>query len=131
LRIRHRIRRASLFSCIASFVHRFWLLLPALALVLLAAHFLRAASWPGVAGCGALLALLAVPRAWAARVQQVALALGALEWLHTFVVLVQMRLALGEPWLRLAFILGLVAALTAASALVFQSRPLRARFRLR
>jgi hypothetical protein len=126
-----RFCRASLLSCIASFVHRFWLLLPAFALVLLAAHFLRAASWPGVAVCGALLALLAVPRAWAARVLQAALALGALEWLHTLVVLAQMRLALGQPWLRLALILGLVAALTAASAFVFQLRPLRARFRLR
>lgn len=98
---------------------------------MLAAHFYRAASWPGVAACGALLALFAVPRAWAARVLQAGLVLGTLEWLRTLVVLAQMRLALDQPWLRLALILGLVALLTAASALVFQLRPLRERFGLR
>lgn len=111
-------------------MHRLWLLLPTLSLVVLAAHFHRAASWPGVALCVALVALLAVPRAWAARTLQVGLVLGALEWLRTLVVLAQMRIALDQPWLRLALILGLVALFTAASALVFQRRALRDRFRL-
>ena len=57
-----------------------------------------------------------------------ALVLGALEWLWTAWWLVQQRLALGQPWLRLAFILGLVAVLTVASALVFRSAALRARY---
>jgi hypothetical protein len=39
-------------------------------------------------------------------------------------------MALGQPWLRLALILGVVAALTLAAALVFRSRALRQRFRL-
>jgi hypothetical protein len=112
-------------------VHRLWLLLPALSLVVLGAHFYRSASWPGVAVCTGLVALLAVPRPWAARVVQAGLALGTLEWLRTLAVLAQMRLALDQPWLRLAFILGLVALLTAASALVLQRRALRERFGLR
>lgn len=112
-------------------MHRLWLLLPALSLGLLGAHFYRAASWPGVAVCVGVVALLAVPRPWAARAVQAGLALGALEWLRTLVVLAQMRLALDQPWLRMALILGLVALLTAASALVVRRRPLRERFRLR
>lgn len=107
------------------------LLLPALALTLLGAHFYRAAAWPLVGLCVVLLLLLVVqlarPRAGSARLVQVALVLGALEWLWTAFLLVQQRLALGQPWLRLALILGAVAVFTAASALVFRSAALRGR----
>jgi len=105
------------------------LLLPALALGLLGAHFYRAANGPLVGLCVVLVVLLAWPRAWVARLVQVALALGALEWLWTASWLIQQRLALGQPWLRLAIILGAVAVFTAASALVFRSATLRARYR--
>ena len=104
------------------------LLLPLLALGLLGAHFYRAAAWPLVGLCVVLVVLLAWRRAWVARLVQVALVLGALEWLWTAFWLVQQRLALGQPWLRLALILGAVAALTAASALVFRSAALRRRY---
>jgi hypothetical protein len=103
-------------------------LLPALALGLLGAHFYRAATWPLVALCVVLVVLLAWPRAWVARLVQGALVLGALEWLWTAGWLVQQRLTLGQPWLRLALILGAVAVFTAASALVFRSAALRARY---
>ena len=36
-----------------------------------------------------------------------------------------MRVAFGEPWTRLAMILGAVALFTALSALVFRSKSLR------
>lgn len=105
-----------------------WLLLPALALGLLGAHFYRAAAWPLVGLCVVLVLLLAWPRVWVARLVQAALVLGALEWLWTALILVQQRLALGQPWLRLALILGAVAFFTAASALVFRSAALRRRY---
>lgn len=104
------------------------LVLPALALALLGAHFYRAAAWPLVGLCVVLVVLLAWPRAWVARLVQVALVLGAFEWLWTAIWLVQQRQALGQPWLRLALILGAVALFTAASALVFRSAALRARY---
>ena len=104
------------------------LLLPALALTLLGAHFYRASAWPLMLLCVLLVALLAWPRAWVARLVQWALVLGAAEWLWTAFLLVQQRLALGQPWLRLSLILGAVAAFTAASALVFRNAALRARF---
>ena len=106
------------------------LLAPALSLVLLGAHFYRAPSWPLVLACAALVLLLAWPRAWAARCVQLALLAGTLEWLWTGLLLVQERMALAQPWVRLALILGVVALLTAASALVFRHPRLRARFRL-
>jgi len=105
----------------------FLLLWPALALILLGAHFYRAAAWPLVLLCLVLVALLAWPRAWAARLVQAALLLGAAEWLWTALLLVQQRQALGLPWLRMSLILGAVALFTAASALVFRHAGLRSR----
>lgn len=97
-----------------------WLLAPTLALLLLGAHFLRTDETLAVALCAGVLALLAVPQRWAVRVVQAALLLGTAEWLWTLLLLVQQRSALGRPWLRMALILGAVAALTAASAWAVQ-----------
>ena len=106
------------------------LLPPAIAALVLAAHFYRAGN-PIVAGlAAALVALLFVPRAWAARVVQLGLAAGALEWVLTLIRLVEIRQATGQPYGRLAAILGGVAAFTAATALVFRNRQLRGRFGL-
>jgi hypothetical protein len=106
------------------------LILPFLALALLAAHFYRA-DWMLPAGLsGALTLLLAVPRPWAARTLQVALLLGALEWLRTLAAFAAMRVAVGQPYLRLALILGAVAAFTLLAAWIFQHRSLKRRFRL-
>ena len=104
---------------------------PGLALALLAAHYYRAGSTPMVAACLVLLALLAWPRAWVARLVQLSLLAGAAQWLWTTFGFVQQRLALGLPWMRLALILGGVALLTAASALVFRHPRLRRRYGLR
>ena len=106
------------------------LMLPALALLLLAAHFYRAGGLTLALLSLALLPLLAVPRPWAARTLQVALVVGALEWLRTLAALVAMRLAAGEPYVRLALILAAVAAVTLLAATMFRHRELRARFHL-
>jgi hypothetical protein len=106
------------------------LLLPLVALLLLAAHFYRADWLPLAVLSVALTPLLAVPRPWAARTLQVALVLGALEWLRTLAVFAALRMAAGQPFLRLVAILGAVAAVTLLAAWTFQHRSLRARFRL-
>lgn len=107
------------------------LLAPALALLVLGAHFYRAQAWFGVAGSAVLLVLmLAVERAWVARLLQAVLLLGTLEWTWTAWMLLQQRAALGQPWKRMAAILAAVALLTAASALVFERPALRRRYRL-
>ncbi|KAB2949166.1 MAG: hypothetical protein F9K18_15330 [Thermoanaerobaculia bacterium] len=98
-------------------------LLPAgLAVLLLGAHFFRARLLPGVAAALVLLALLFVPRAWAARAVQAGLALGALEWLRTAWVFAAARRAQGAPHLRLWLILGAVAAFTALAAWLLGAR---------
>ena len=104
--------------------------LPSLAAVLLAAHFYRAGQLALAALSVGALVLLAVPRPWAARVLQVALLAGAFEWLRTLALFAAARMAMGQPYLRLALILVAVAAFTAASAVGFQQAALRRRYRL-
>jgi ABC-type methionine transport system permease subunit len=101
-----------------------------LVLAILAAHFYRAQAWVPFGVAVGLLPLLLVRAPWAARVLQAALALGALEWIRTAAALVAMRQSMGQPYTRLALILGAVALATAACALLFQWRPVRERFRM-
>ena len=109
----------------------FLLHLPAaLSLLLLGAHFLRVDAMVLVAVCLALCGLLLVARPWAARVVQAALVLGALEWLRTLTVLAMQRQHAGIPWLRMAVILGVVAALALLAAWLFQTPRLAQRFGL-
>ena len=56
---------------------------------------------------------------------QVVLTLGALEWMRTLVTLAMQRSEQGEPLLRMTLILGVVAAVTLVSALLFETPKLR------
>ena len=96
-----------------------------LSLVVLGAHFLRYGNEVGVIGSAILIGLLFVGRPWAARLVQVALAAGTLEWLHTLYVLMQVRAAQGVSATRLAVILAAVIAVTAGSALTFQTKTMK------
>lgn len=96
-----------------------------LSLVVLGAHFLRDATWVGVFACLLLIGLLFVRRPWVVRVAQVALVLGALEWLRTMYELAQIRALHGQPYGRMLTILGVVAAVTLCAALLFQSKTMK------
>ena len=78
--------------------------------------------------CAGLPLLLLLRKVWVPRLFQVVLVLGALEWLRALYGFAAMRIAFGEPWARLAVILGTVALFTGLSGLVFRNRALRARF---
>ena len=106
------------------------LMLPVLALLLLAAHLVHAGLRPLAVLAILLMGLLAVPQPWASRTLQVVLAVATIEWILTTVGLAQLRLRLGEPYVRLAVILGSVTLFTALAALAFQHPVLRAYFRL-
>ena len=101
-----------------------------LCLVVLGAHFLRYGNSIGVAGSLLLVALLIVRRPWVARLIQIVLMLGALEWLRTLYELVQARAALDQPFTRMSVILGVVVVVTVCSALLFQSSALKRIYRL-
>ena len=99
-----------------------------LSVLVLGAHFLRGGHGAIVLLLLLTLPLLAVRRPWVRRVLQAVLVLGALEWVRTLVSLVQLRMALGQPYTRMAVILGAVALVTLLSALVLETRRLRARY---
>jgi hypothetical protein len=101
-----------------------------LSLVILGAHFMRYGNSIGVLGSLVLIALLTVRRPWVARLMQVVLILGALEWVRTLYELVQVRATLGQPFIRMIVILGVVVAVTLCSALLFQSPDLKRVYRL-
>ncbi len=90
-----------------------------LSALLLAAHF----RWHGLDWLSYPVLLfpflLFIKRAWAARLVQVFLFLGALEWLRTTIEIALRRVDAGEPWVRMAIILTSVAVFTAVSALPF------------
>jgi len=96
--------------------------------LLLAAHFFRADQVVLAAISLAFPLLLFLKEAWIVQLIQVALLLGSIEWIRTLVIFVQQRIDFGQPWTRLAIILGSVALFTALSALVFRSQTLRQRF---
>jgi hypothetical protein len=104
------------------------LLLPALALLLLGAHFFRAALVPLTVVCLGLVALLFVRARWARLTLQVALAIGTLEWLRAAWEFASIRAAMGQPYTRLLVILGSVALVTALSALALRTRTARDHF---
>jgi len=101
-----------------------------LSLVILGAHFMRYGNSIGVIGTLVLIALLFVRRPWVARLMQVVLILGALEWVRTLYGLVQERAANGQPFVRMTVILGVVVAVTFCSALLFQSSTFKRIYRL-
>ena len=88
--------------------------------LLAAAHCLRYGHLILVILCLAFPLVLLVKRPWAARLVQAGLAIAAIEWVRTAVLLVIARQDLGEPWLRLVIILGTVTLVTAGSALLLQ-----------
>jgi hypothetical protein len=99
-------------------------------LLLLGAHFLRDGATLLVVLSVGLCLLLFVARPWAARTVQIALVLGSLEWVRTLTVLALQRQHAGVPWLRMALILGAVAALALLAAWLFRTPRLARRFGL-
>ena len=106
-----------------------YLVPPAVAFVLLAAHFYRGENYAAALVSLLVIALIFVRRPWAARAIQVALLVGSIEWARTAVSLVLARQEMGEPFLRLAIILGGVSLFTALAALVFQTSRVRAHYK--
>ena len=66
-----------------------------------------------------------------ARAIQVFLILYGFEWIRTIFHYTRIRTANGEDWLRLAIIIGLVALLNFATALVFRSKSMEERYGLK
>jgi len=100
-----------------------------LSLLVLGAHFFRNGEMFLVLGTLGVIGCLSARRPWVPRVAQMVLLLGCIEQVRTLVVLASERRSHGEPFLRLAIILGAVALVTGLSALLFETACLRRRYR--
>lgn len=107
-----------------------WLLPVIVSMLLIGAHFLRSGSLVLVAVSLMLLLVLLIRHPLAARLLQLALLLATVEWVRTAFVFIMARAAAGLPWVRLAWILGAVAGVSAAAIFVFCSKTLKERYRL-
>jgi hypothetical protein len=103
---------------------------PVIGFLLLAAHFYRSENLLLAAVSVLAILLVLVRRPWAAYAMQAGLLLGSLEWLRSTIALVHARSAMGEPFIRLAIILGGVTLFTGFSSLVFRTGKLRDHFRV-
>ena len=99
-----------------------------LSALILGAHYLRRGEWLPLLLSLGLLGLLGVRRSWARRLLQLALLAAAAEWARTLTGFAAERRALGEPWLRMAIILGAVIAVALAGLVALETRRMRARF---
>lgn len=93
-----------------------------ISLLLLAAHFLRAASLLLTLFPLLLIPLAFLSRPWLLRTLQVILLLAALEWLRTALLIAQARAAAEQPYLRALAILLCVALFNLLSAALLQLR---------
>lgn len=98
--------------------------------LLLGAHFIRFGFYPVTILCISFPLLLFIKNKWVARIIQLFLVLGAIEWLRTLYIYAIEREAIGESWTRLAVILGSVALFTGLSSLVFLFKSLKNRYHL-
>ena len=104
----------------------FWRLIPVLlSAMLMAAHFSRAGTTVLMLLSLALPLVLLIRQPWAPRLVQLALLIAGFEWLRTLWQIAVRRMESGQPWLRMALILGVVTLFTWASALVFRSPVMR------
>ncbi len=95
----------------------------ALSLLLGAAHFWRAGMYGlSLTLVGLMLLALSMRTAWVRIVLKTTLTLLTLRWVWTCAELVQLRLHMGEPWMRLSCILLSVALFTLMSAWLLQKR---------
>ena len=96
---------------------------------LMAAHFLRAGDLIATALCLAAPVLFFLRYHWSLIVLQGLAYVAAAIWLETAWRIVAMRRLFGEPWLRSAFIIGAVAAITVLAGVLLNGKSLRARYR--
>ncbi|KPK01943.1 MAG: hypothetical protein AMK71_03930 [Nitrospira bacterium SG8_35_4] len=99
-------------------------------LVLLGAHYYRAGFTPLVAIMGTGVLILLARQPWAARIVQVLLIIGGIEWVRTAFNLVMARQSMGTPWIRLSLILAGVALLAIGSLFIFRTGSVRRRYKL-
>ncbi len=96
--------------------------------ILLAAHFLRFYGFIPAVIILLLLLTLILRRKWIPRLWQGLLFIGTLMWIDTTANLLQIRLAMEMPWMRLLVIMGAVILFTIFSGFWLENKKLKSYF---
>ncbi len=99
-----------------------------LAFILLGAHFLRAGSLWGAVVMALIPLLLLFKSRWSWLVVQICLYLGAALWINTTIAIIQQRIGWGQPWGRVALILGGVTLFTIWAGVLLNSPQVKSRY---
>lgn len=94
----------------------------------MAAHFSRTQNDWLALGCLLIPLLLLIKKRWILKIYQAYLVVGGIVWISRTAELVHMRQSEGEPWLRLAIILSVVALYTLLSAFILQNKKIQTRY---
>ena len=101
---------------------------PIFSSVLLAAHFSRV-DLKGISLlCLIFPMVLLIKKIWVLRFFQIYLIGGGVVWIQRTLALRSLRIEMGEPWLRLALILGAVAFFTLLSAFIMEKKRFKERY---
>jgi len=99
-----------------------------LSVVVFCAHLFRAGALLFVPLVLLTLPLLFLRQGWVARLFQFLLLFIAFEWVLTAVFLANTRANAGQPWVRMAVILGCVALFAVGAAALFETPQLHRRY---
>jgi hypothetical protein len=98
--------------------------------LILSAHFSRIDILIFSILCLLLPLVLIIKKSWVVKLVQTLLVLGSFEWIRSIFNYVIERQSIGEPYIKLVIILGLVAVFTGLSTLVFKNHFLKERYKL-
>ena len=96
--------------------------------LLLGAHFWRSGNLILALVYGLFPLLLFIKQRWSWLAVQIFAYVGVIIWLYTTVAIVQERINWGLPWVRVVFILGGVALLSAWAGMLLNSPRVKARY---
>ena len=98
--------------------------------LILSAHFSRGNLFILSIICLLIPLLLFIKKGWVVRTMQTLLIFGSIEWIRALFMYANERQAIGEPYIRLAIIIGIIALFTGLSALVFRNQFLKKLYKL-
>ena len=96
--------------------------------LILGAHFLREGEIVLTVFCLFIPFLLFIKKKWSLIVIQLFTFGGVLVWIQTLFLLINARMDMGEPWLRMAVILSAVILLTLISAFLLNSKIIKNKY---
>ncbi len=100
-----------------------------LSYILLSAHFLRDGEIALTLFYLFIPFLLFIKKRWSIIVVQIFTYGGVLVWFYTLYVLINVRMSLGIPWVRMAIILVAVIILTLISGLLLNSQVVKEKYK--